>query len=502
MLRGFRRFLLYFRWPLAAGLATLLLLVCLLQPRPMAEHHFPSKDATIKISPSGKFLVLYDAEVVQIYQIKTMELQNSYEGNECVALEFDSDDNLVFANYATGPTPEDARLQLWHWQRGQPKPKMVATRRTFSPGPDDGFRGLYESEDASDTHCCLLPNARKWLIPVTDGAAIRFELVDARIGDSVRLDMPVVEIENPSIYNFTVVCSPGSNELVTYSSTLSKIDEKNGTTRMIRWFDVRTGKLLHTKVLELLNQFDHYGQLRILQREKVVAISQKDSQLTLQLHTDAAGHQSIAMNETLANLAEHPWSKAKDSSDWNPFPDTDCKSMLDGSKNLLIYWWEHQLYPRSGNSTWPRSIPGFYYGVRELCTGKLLHTERLPDRLRQPDDWKKEGWEMLDVLPGTVLMLQQPDQPPPPWHVKWEEWRLKYIPWCPSLPIGPLRLLFIEATTGKRLSELSLPYTRIEHCFNKQQHALYVIGHINDEMILQAYDYPLHKPWLLIWSWA
>jgi hypothetical protein len=109
---------------------------------------------------------------------------------------------------------------------------------------------------------------------------------------------------------------------------------------------------------------------------------------------------------------------------------------------------------------------------------------------------------MQAVLPGPVLVLLQPKEEPYPWQQKWEAWRKQYFSWFPAFARAQEHLLFIEAATGKRLTDLSLPLTDLTHFFHKQQQALYLVGHAEDQVIIQKYAYPLHKPWLLILSWT
>ncbi len=499
MLRLLKRF----RWPITCGLATLLIMAYLLLPRPSAEYRLPSSSASVKISPSGKLLALYEDTGIHIYRMPDMKLLLTHRCFTGITLDFDSNNALVFYTYSSSDLPPDgASLQLWHWQQGQTKPRQVASRKPFPPEylhgsvmhhGSESFNGLYDLDTHTFTHCILSSDARKWLIPVTDGTSIRYELVDTQTGISVQLDIPPIEIKNPSIGNVVAAFSVDGKELVVDCAFAVKKDQDHQASRLIRWFDVQTGKMLQSKTL------DYDGPLLLIQKDRIAGVNRMSTELILKLQTDASGLQSISMSETEANPVKRHWPNPTDAI-WVALPNCECK--LDGSKRFLIYCWEHDLFPTEPGSGFPPTLPGYYYGVRELSSGKLIHSERLPDRPRQPNDWKREGWSLLAILSDAVLMLEQSNQEPPPWRLKWEEWRQMYIPWCPSLPIGSLRLLFIEATTGKRFSELLLPYTQVEHCFNKQQQLLYLIGHTNEDLVLQVYHYPLHKPWLLIWSWA
>ncbi len=502
------RLLARFRWPIAFGIVALLFLVYLLQPRPMAEYRLPRDYASVIISPSGSLLAAYHSEAVDLYQLPTMELLKTHQWNEGFSVAFDADDNLVFATYKSSEqTPEGATLQLWHWQQGDPSPRIVASKKPFPPDHPhaghsglDGFNGLWELNSRFLTHCILSPDARQWLIPVTDGTHVRFELVDSRTGNSLRLDIPIVDLKNPSIGNLAATFNVDSNELITWCSSPSKDDDDYKSSHLFRWFDLRTGKILHSKVIQSPDRFNHLGQVCLIERKRVIGLDQESNELIMQLHSDASGHQSIVMNETLANPAEQPWPKPTDSL-WVAYP--DYGSQLDTSKNLLIYWWEHHLFPKQGGlGGRAPNIPGFYYGVRDINTGKLLHTQRLPDRSRKPDDWDDEGWSLFGILPDTVLIFKQSRLQPHPWQQKYEEWRAKHVPWLFSLPMKPLRLLFVEATTGKRVSELSKPFTSVIHQFHQKEQALYLIGSKNDQTTIQKYAYPLRKPWLMILSWS
>ncbi len=508
MLRRLWQLTIRFRWPLTAALLTMALLWYLVQPRPDVVYQLPNtQGGTVRISPSGKYLLIHGQTSLLVYQLLIDEarLILDHPWHDPVESQFDLEDGIAFSTYASStPTPDGTTLELWHWQQGQSEPKKVGSRKPFPPwhpreghSSSDIFNGLFELDSHFLTHCCLSPNGLNWIIPVTNGTLIHFELVDARTGRSVRMDIPDVVIAKPYLSDLTVQFSSDGNELATANYVQAKNEDEVHSTLLLRWFDVQTGKVILSKELPSTMNFD---RIRLLRKGKIVALSEGFSDLNMQLHADADGYKSLKLNESVADPQERPWPKQSDSL-WKAYP--ECTSQIDESSRVLIYCWEHHLLPKSGGfSGVTPTIAGYYFGARDLNNGTLIHTERLPDRPRKPDDWKPEGWTMLDILPGAVLMLEEPKQELSPWQQKWETWRVKYFPWFPTFNHGHTRLQFIKTTTGKRLIELSLPFSVVSHFYLKQQQALYLVMAAYDEIVIQKYAYPLHKPWMLILTWT
>jgi hypothetical protein len=263
----------------------------------------------------------------------------------------------------------------------------------------------------------------------------------------------------------------------------------------LHWVDPRTGKASHTKDLPSGVKI---GSLCRLRQNSMTAFDHRD--VSLQLFSNELGYRKIKLTEVTPDPLELTLGNDHD---WTWVAHTELKSGIDETSNTLVYTWHQVLYPKVGGlGGLPPHLPGFSYGVRSLADGGLLHTERFLLRERKEDNWGGEGGWMLGVLPGPVLVAEPPATPHP-WLDKWEEWRRQYFQWFPVLWTKEgRRVQFIEATTGKRLSELIIPMGFAQCRWVPSQNAIYLLGRQKNQIVCMVYDYPLHKPCLLILAWS
>ena len=499
MLRRLWHFTKRFRWPLVAGLLMLVLLGYLLQPRPEVEYRLPDTLTdnviqSVQVSPSGKYLLILGSEesMLQLYEQNGMKLIFDHFPKDAHRCGFNSDDELVFYS-----GKDDS---FWCWHPGQTEPQKLGSHHVCSIDGEhrnhiEGAERCYHL-NLSDA-CLLSPDARTWLIAVGDKEDRHFVLIDARSGqERARLQLDAGDMKKMHRVPLEAIFSPDSRVLLAQTQEPNRPDDETRENIDLIWFDVQTGKKIRSKQLSYILRM---GDIGLFQKDRVFGVSEIERLSCLQTYSDAQGYRLISLSETIADPMEQPWPKGSDGI-WKA--SNEIHHRFDPDSNALVYCWSHVLFPKEGAlGGGAPSMPGFFYGVRDLDSCKLIHMERLPDRPRTADDWDPEGWTMLDVLPPTVLVLLQQGQDSS-WHQKWESWRKQYFSWFPAMTGSRNNIYFIEATTGKRLAELSLPFMDITHFYNKQDHAFYLLGHIDDQIIIQKYAYPLHKPWLLILSWT
>ena len=500
MLRKFWHFTKRLRWPLVAALLTLVLLGYLLQPRPEVEHRFPLElrngvIRSVQVSPSGKHLLLLGYEaMLQLRELNGMKLIFDHFPKGANPCGFNSNDELVFYS-----REDDS---FWCWKPDQTEPQKVGShnvcwidgeRRNRLEGAER-FYHLNLSEA-----CLLSPDARTWLIAVGKKEDRHFVLIDARTGqERARLQLDASDMKKMQRVPLEAIFSPDSKVLLAQTQEPLRPDDETKEGIDLFWFDVQTGKKIRSK--QLSNRL-RMGDIGFFQNDRVFGISNIEEHDCLQTYSDKQGYRLFSLSETIAEPVEQPWPKASDEV-WRAH--AEIRHRFDATSNTVTCFWSHVLFPKIGAlGGGAPSMPGFYYSVRDIVSGKLIRTEQLWNQpLTKSDDWTLEDWEMIDVLPGTVLMLNHKNEELPVWQSKWEAWRSKNLSWFPTFANRESHLIFIEAITGKCLSELFIPFTEITHFYHEQQQALYLVGHTDDQVVIQKYAYPLHKPWLLILSWT
>ena len=156
---------------------------------------------------------------------------------------------------------------------------------------------------------------------------------------------------------------------------------------VVEIFDCRSGKKIKTQTLpqgvniDILLTFDEH---------QLVSLEERDEIHFLQIISDNEGYRRILLKETISEPHQRQWPKPGDGI-WQTQPILKEKIQTEDGK--LVYCWEFQLHPKTGGigRNLP-SLPGTYYAVRDLKTGELLHTDRLPLRPRKnPTGTRKAG---------------------------------------------------------------------------------------------------------------
>ncbi|HQR42184.1 MAG TPA: hypothetical protein PLX97_05855 [Gemmatales bacterium] len=503
MLRLLWRFLCYFRWPTSAALLTVFALIYILQPRPTAEHRFPSKGVTsfgffnhFLVSPSGQFALLFTKfdQAFELYHLTTARLIFKSDIINDYVCRFDADDGLVFASYGTQGKAIDDIVEWWRWQPGQSMPQQLGSRESFPKGlrhsansSSEMFSGLVTFDNHHPMNLILSSDARTWLIPNRSHDTFSFDLIDAKTGKiRSQLNMSAINLLKPTTPYLSIAFAPDCKTLLAESEIHR--DERFDYQRCLELFDTQKGRRLSIWKLPFEISL---GRFSFFHDRGAVSIKTKDTHCYLQQFSFNTGYRLLMMKETVADAVELPF-------DQNVFGDHIAQAVpefdrpvaaLDGK--LVYCWWHTKRGKSMGGSGIPDSYPGYYYAVRDMDTGNLIHTDKLTLH-----------HNLVDILPGPALLLKRHNEPPH-WQLQLEQWRQQYANWILPLIDNHIRITCIDAISGTQMARFSFPSERqVASYFNAQLHTLYLAAQQKDCVLIHEYHYPFRKPWLLILSWS
>ncbi len=522
MLRHTWRFLSYYRWPFIAGVFVFLAMAYALQPRPMAEYsitvHRPGEPVSYErfsVSPSGRFALICDpwtkrTALIELASSRTIFERTIKDLSEC---RFDDENGLVFAL----PGAHDETIECWRWLPGTNSPVKIFERPAYLPRihfsesqHSSAFKGIAKFEDGMTLSGFLSPDSRIWLIPVRDQKSFHFELVDARTGQhQFNLEPPVSQPDIDSKPVCDVAFSSDSKRVVIQYPLPNEDQREETQAYAMEVHSCETGKRLLHQLLPhktKLNQLVHFDDKQLL------AFTIENDFHFLQQLSWERGYRYSLMKEMVPEPIEQ-------SRDVGNIRETDKMSsalcsIIGTTEGMVIYCWQQYRWPKGVFAGHPAYAPGFYFACRSIETGQLIHSGRLPLRRRGTKDLDSEGWDLLGVLPGHILLLQEPDDgspedrmssEPPQWQQALESWRKRYASWLPSLFRNTARLVCMDAKTGDTKNRLSLEFGSIQPlvaCYIPQQQSLYLGQTEEGGFHILQYAFPFRKPWLLILSWS
>ena len=158
-------------------------------------------------------------------------------------------------------------------------------------------------------------------------------------------------------------------------------------------------------------------------------------------------------------------------------------------------------YQESKPSDWlegDRSLPLLSFSTRKINDGQLLHTSRYVEK-HSPSQCDLEPAVLLALLSDCKAVFKQ-NMLLPPRKSKFKEWVEKISDWL-HLP-SQRELYFINTETGICENTLTTTVEAYSAHLLSGGHLLALTCAHNDGLFLVKYDYPLHKPWYLIFSWA
>lgn len=503
MFRYTLRVLLRFRWPVMLALVMFFVLYNVMQPRPVAVYRLPvvedMSSYSFKVSPTGEYVAVFNnrGSNFHLCHLPTRQTLFSHNVAENSLLGFDATDGLSFVTVRSDKDKDEKWLQWCHWQPGQPHP-VILGERLIEPDwidiiglmPPDNFMGL-RSFDGK--HCryrghLLSPDARTWLMLRGTAKDFLVDVIDARTG-KVRstLEKLVLEKHKRDIYSLDVAFSPDSQTIL-LQKTVLQFEHAEGRAWISR-YDLRSGNLISADVKERPYRFE---QVLSFDREQIVALRNCKQFVGMQKHDIHQGYSMFPLAETMPEKVEH-LAEGSGGSFKRHFVTDVGFHITDGK---VTFTWKGD-----SDEWYPTCLLDFYYSVRDIPTGLLLHSKKYAASTVEDQD-RPKPWYLLAMLPEQSFVLAEPDPPVPYWKQLLENWRNKYAPWIP-IPVSTdiRRLHFIDGKTGTCLHKMTF-YGSWSMEYHAPTQSLYAIQVGSEECQLQRFAYPLWKPWLHLIGWS
>jgi hypothetical protein len=105
----------------------------------------------------------------------------------------------------------------------------------------------------------------------------------------------------------------------------------------------------------------------------------------------------------------------------------------------------------------------------------------------------------VTALPGPFLLFEQVNDKK---QSIIEEWLNKLRTWLDIHHKGSVKLHLVDGNSAKLLQQVHIPEGQIAAFLSVDGKMLTVVSGNDTRIEVRKYDFPLHQPWLLIWSWA
>jgi len=170
------------------------------------------------------------------------------------------------------------------------------------------------------------------------------------------------------------------------------------------------------------------------------------------------------------------------------------------SQALVTSWNYYFAEPMKmpGSFSLPIYLTDLHYTVRDLNTGKVVHSDCLKfPSTGGPLRVLMRGSSLRAVLPDLLLFVTRDNDMPENRFQEWIEWLQRKL----NIEREVFRETHyvVDGKSGKTLWEMRGP-SNVHHVKLSQDQATLTL--INGSQEHYLYDFPLHQPWLLIWTWA
>jgi hypothetical protein len=490
------QFLFHRWWFYVLGFSiALLLLAWRMQPVPLLSRSFPGRffGGSVVLSPDQQlfacFRDTYQDNVIhpgslRVFSISTQEMVFEYEG-KIDQYGFDADNSLIFINYRTDSERRVAE-ELYRWQPNQRKPTLLKTLKLSDK--QSSFRNCTVGSlpEAQQRASLLAPDARLWLTPKSDQDEAALELIDTATGRTKAKvtvpGLPVSELEKLHV------------AFVSETDSLVLLTNPIAGTSGARLFcvDVATGE---TRWCRLLPHLDDSPQILLGGLFICVHLRNANQQ-----------HELLFYDRDGALIAHVPWEELNSVPDV-PLQGTDIQLSrthidfleMDSTSKTFLYFWQRFPVRQEGESGDLEPLDILHYGVRSVCTGQRRICQPLAHR--RVEKQYLDYYQVLGVLPGPILVFTHV-------AVRQDDLLADCLDWLRVLlKMDPISRLdfgteFIEGSSGKLTYTLFPPAGSWKVDLSADRSKLFVWCEDSSNILLLAYDYPLHKPWLLILSWS
>lgn len=505
-------------WPGLFGLAvTFFVLTLILQPRPRAIELMPivpgysqSTRELKLLSPDKHYLATVYGEAGSGHTLSLYDLIHAEElfhtSGVFVRVEFMDSETLLFqTRSSTDQEPIPVKEQLVRWNA---KSKTQQVVRDYHLPEEKffelnlGYSFLHEQTRFQWKHWSLLsPDAGIWIVPCFDERTVWYERIDVASGKSLgRLELP--ELSKKASPTFVRGMRFTDDSQVLIVRTQKGFEQ--GYDHRLHRLEARTGKeissmsipndlgmvyfaskdYLVTAVEQPNDKTDH--------REELFLIRSQDKQV-----------QRLGFDEIQPEKQGRPDYIYKGCVK----PEAYIQHFIDPASETLVTSWQ---YCFSSNDQHMLNrvtsyLPELHYSVRDLKTGRVLHTDCQRFTLTRRDRGNLvagitlgSGINVSSVLPGPLLLVERSTEQPENLFIEWLEWLKQKL----NLSQDKINSThyFIDCKTGRILQTIRFPISFGTVALSPNHSTLTLSNFY--EAHTYIYDYPFHSPWLLICYWS
>jgi hypothetical protein len=444
------------------------------------------------ISPDGKYLATKAIGYISglggakaVFGLHEIHSQRAvFSEYEIVSgFRFDTDGSLAYLVFDFDQSRDKGKndhMQLHRWRPDTQQSQMVwehevvyteMAQRTFA----------YLNNNAVSNVSGLSPDTRTLLFATYQKGKLIGELLDGLTG-KVRSTFSISKSHPVGML------TPDVEAIFTSDSKIVVIQtsEINGAIleRHWHWIDVQTGKELQRVLIpsELIIEKSLFATATT---PVAKATNHHGENVLVSVNNNKV--QAIQLDEVKQPLSERGQDKIE--------PHVIAYELLS-QHNLIAYQWTHYRVI-SQNSL--EFLPNYYWSIRELSNGKLIQTSRMKFIDRSEPEQKEDYCSLVTILPGPDLLFMQG------FGKKTgviQEWLNKVRAWLGTdqQQLGLLHL--INGTNGEVVKTIHIPQEQTSAVLSPDGKSLMVFSGYDKRIELRTYDFPLHKPWLLILSWA
>ena len=482
-------------WPGLLCLAvTFLLLAWGLEPQPRSIVSFPFDGSVCKldhvISPDGKFLATRargyitgvggPKAIFALHEISSQrEIFIRYDS--VWEFRFDSDGSLAYLVFEQSREKgKKDKLQLHRWRPDTQQSQMVWEHEAVDPQTTQRTIAYLSNSTVSNVSR-LSPDSRTLLFATYQKGELHGELLDGLTG-KVRNDFTLTKSQSGEMLLPEVQAVFTSDNKMVVLQTC-EINE-SGLGHHWHWIDVQSGKVVQTVLIppeliieEILFATATTPVAKASNRQGdrfLVSVNKKEVQAAQFEETKP----SETMNKEQGKITTHI--------NYHGFPE----------HNVVYYDWYYGREPINKHH-----MPVFFgerrWGVREITSGKLIHTDCLSHD-DSSDDHTGIRYRFFTVLSNQFLLFQENDNAKPGILLGW---LAKVRAWL-GVDQDLIRFQMVDGTNGKFLQRIHVPGGQPAVFLSQDGNSLIVVSGNDTRIEVRKYDFPLHQPWLLIWTWA
>ena len=392
---------------------------------------------------------------------------------------FDSDGSLAYLVFdQSREKGKKDKLQLHRWRPDTQQSQMVWEHEVVDPQATQRTIAYLSNSTVSNVSR-LSPDSRTLLFATYQKGELHGELLDGLNG-KVRNDFTLTKSPSGQILLPEVLAVFTSDSKTVVLQTC-EINE-TGMGHFWHWIDVQSGQVLQTVKIPA----------ELIIEEMLLATA--TSPVAKATNRQGDNLLVCVSNKQIQVMQHHevkpPVPPGKEQA---TISSRSAYHVLTG-QNLAIWAW---IYFRDIDQKSPREfLPGFYWSIYDVNLGKLVHSDSV---LSDGSDPSSERCLPVTALPGPCLLFEQINAEK---QSIIQEWLNKLRTWLDMHHEGSVKLHLVDGNSAKLLQQIHVPEGQIAAFLSGDGQTLTVVSGNDTRIEVRTYDFPLHQPWLLIWTWA